>query len=117
MATSLLLPSRSTILNTALQEIQDGLPGASTGVGGAYAILARVIAAVTWPVYQPLAFLADQIFPSSASSEFLRRHGNLRQIPRRGASAATGVLRLAGTVASVQASGSTFTDPSGQSYT
>ena len=117
MATSLLLPSRSTILNTALQEIQDGLPGASTGVGGAYAILARVIAAVTWPVYQPLAFLADQIFPSSASSEFLRRHGNLRQIPRRGASAATGVLRLAGTAASVQASGSTFTDPSGQSYT
>jgi uncharacterized phage protein gp47/JayE len=117
MATSLLLPSRSTILSTALQEIQDQLPGASTATGGAYAIIANVVATVCWPVYQPIAFLADQIFPSSASPEFLKRHGDLYKIPRQGANAANGWLKITGTVGSVQGLGTTFTDPTGQKYT
>ena len=108
----LLLPSRSTIQNTACKRSRTGFlareHGRGRGVrdprpGHCRGDLARVPA-------PRVPGRSDLPVPASASS--CAGTGTRCQIRAGAASGGQGVLRPAGTVTSVQASGSTFTDPS-----
>ncbi len=110
------LPVRSTIFQAILDEIKDTLPDANTGEGEPFWVLAQIISTAVWSVFQPVAYVAEQIFPSSSASEYLVRHGAARKIPRKGASGAQGYALLSGVAGSTQAAGTQFADSSGQSY-
>lgn len=111
------LPGRDVIENATLQEFRDRIPEANTGEGEPYYLLAQIIASAVWSVFQPIAFVADQIFPTSSSEEFLVRHGSARKIFRKPAAKATGFMIITGIAGASQPSGSLITDSSGGEYT
>ncbi len=117
MAITIQLPDRDQVFASVLQEFKDRLPEANLTEGEPYWVLAQIMATTCWSVFQPVAYVADQIFPTSASTEFLIRHGNARRIYRKTAGYATGLVLILGPHSgAVQMSGS-VTDSAQNNFT
>jgi len=113
----LLLPSRNAVLQTYLDETADRIPDAQLGEGEPYWVLAQVLTTGTWSVFQPMAYVARQIFPTTADQEFIERHGSSRKIPRKAAGPASGPVLIVGPSAGAAQPAVTLTDPSGSTFT
>ena len=115
---ALALPSRQTIFEAILDEISDRLPEANTGEGEPFWVIAQILTTAIWSVFQPVAYVAEQIFPTSADTPFLIRHGAARKIPRKDAAQSVGYALITGAnTGPVQAQGTSFQDTGNSTYT
>jgi uncharacterized phage protein gp47/JayE len=74
-------------------------------------VLSRVIAGAAHMLHGHLDFLADQIFPDTATDEYMTRHGSLFGITRTPATYATGNVVFTGTNATVIPEGTLLRRP------
>lgn len=68
-------------------------------------VMARVLTMTSHELLSYLNWVSAQILPDTAESEFLDRHGSLWGIPRKAATAASGIIQLTGTIGVVVPSG------------
>lgn len=74
--------------------------GLDAGAGGDLAVRFYAVAAQIHALYLQAAWTEKQCFPQTATGEYLDYHAELRGVERKGAAAASGVLRFSvGTVA------------------
>lgn len=91
-------PDYRQIRADILRDITNQLPTAATGADSDFAIRANAAASAVEGLYQHQQWIARQIFPDTADSDYLERHASLRNITRKSASAATGSVHFSGTV-------------------
>lgn len=81
-------------------------------------MLSRMMTVVSYELYSFIAYVALQILPPSASTEFLDRHASFwLDVARKGAAFSTGGVNVVGTAATLIPAGSIATRPDGQVYT
>lgn len=86
------------IRDDILRDIANQLPTASVGDDSDFTLRANAVAASIEGLYQHQQWIARQILPDTADSDFLERHAGLRGITRKAAAAATGTVQFSGTV-------------------
>lgn len=115
--TGLVLDGLDDLTEKARVQVRVTLPEADLSPGSDYDLLARLFGADAYQHQQPIGYTAQQIFPDSADTPYLERHGEVRRIPRRQATAASGLALLTGTAGSTQGSGSALTSAAGIAIT
>lgn len=94
-------PDYRAIRDAILRDIVNQLPSASVGADSDFAIRANAVGSAIEGLYQHQQWLARQILPDTADSDYLDRHVSLRSIvPRKPAASATGTVHLSGVVGS-----------------
>lgn len=97
--------------------IRNRIPEADTSDGSDYDIEARVHATVVHGNQAQGSYLAKQVIPTTADSEYLEGHADRVDVPRLGATKALGKVSItAASGTDTQASGSTFTSANGIEY-
>lgn len=100
-------PTPADILQRLEVELNAAFPGADAKLRNSVeAVLARMVAMAAHEMFGFLDWLADQILPDTAESEFLGRHGSLWNILRKAAGAAEGTIVFTGTNGNVIPAGS-----------
>ncbi|MFA7399231.1 MAG: baseplate J/gp47 family protein [Sideroxydans sp.] len=84
-----------------LRDIANQLPAAAVGDDSDFAMRANATASAIEGLYQHQQWIARQILPDTADSDFLERHAMLRGITRKPAAAATGAIQFTGLVGTV----------------
>ncbi|MEW9901047.1 baseplate J/gp47 family protein [Chitinivorax sp. PXF-14] len=97
---ALTVPDYSIIRDAILRDIASQLPGANVALDGDYAVRANATAAAVEGLYQHQQWLARQILPDTADSDYLERHASLRGLTRKPAVAASGSIVFSGTAGS-----------------
>lgn len=93
-------PDYHAVRDAILRDIANQLPSAATGADSDFSIRANATASAVEGLYQHQQWIARQILPDTADSDYLERHASLRNITRKAASAATGTVHFSGTVGS-----------------
>jgi len=89
-------PAFAKIRADLLRDIKNQLPDAHTGVDSDYYVRATSVASCAEGLYQHQAWIARQIFPDTADTEYLEQHAAVRGLSRRPAVAASGFIALTG---------------------
>lgn len=93
-------PDYRQIRADILRDIANQQPSASTGADSDFAIRANASGSAIEGLYQHQQWIARQILPDTADSDYLERHASQRRIYRKVASFATGIVRFTGTAGS-----------------
>lgn len=93
-------PDYRAIRDAILRDIVNQLPSASVGADSDFAMRANAVGSAIEGLYQHQQWLARQILPDTADSDYLERHASLRGITRKPTSAATGTVHFSGAVGS-----------------
>lgn len=96
-----LTPDYQAVREALLRDIRNLLPSADTGSDSDYFIRASSVASAVEGLYQHQQWIARQIFPDQADSDYLERHANLRGLTRKPATIASGQIIFVGAVDSV----------------
>lgn len=99
-----------------LRDIANLLPEASIGDDSDWNVRASGVAAAIEGLYQYQAWIARQIMPDTADSDFLERHASQHGIFRKPPSVASGQALLSGSYESAIPSGTLLKSASGDSY-
>lgn len=79
-------------------------------------VILYVFAAAIYLVYGFLVFLAEQLFPDTATVEYLDRLAIMYNLPRKSAEFAEGTIQFSGTPGTVIPAGTLLQDDNGQEY-
>jgi len=109
-------PLMQQIRADLLRDIKNWLPDAHTASDSDYYVRATAVASCAEGLYQHQAWIARQIFPDTADTEYLERHAAVRGLMRRPAVAASGFMHLTGTPATLIVQGLTGIAANGQTY-
>ena len=90
-------PDYQAIRDAILRDIANQLPAANVAADGDYAIRANATGAAVEGVYQHQQWIARQIFPDTADTDYLERHAGLYNITRKAETVATGSIAFSGT--------------------
>lgn len=100
-----------------LRDIANQQPSAYVGEDSDFAVRANATASGIEGLYQHQQWIARQIFPDTADSDYLEsRHANLRGITRKAAAFATGSVHFTGTAGSTVPIGTEARNNSGISF-
>jgi len=77
------VPSFDELLSAILTDYRNQLPGADTAKGSMIYVKSAAIASAFWGLYQHQRWIADQIFPDTATTEHLEHHAWIRGITRK----------------------------------
>lgn len=91
-------PTLETLIKRNQADIESTLPGADAKLRRSnLGLIAKIISACTHGLYGYLAFIAEQILPDTAITQYLDRHASLwLSVPRKPASYATGQVIFTG---------------------
>jgi len=109
-------PDYRQIRTAILRDIANQRPDAYVGDDSDFALRANATASAIEGLYQHQAWVARQIFPDTADSDYLERHASLYALSRKTAATATGSVRLSGVQGSVIALGTELKSTSGVAY-
>jgi len=87
----------ATVRANILRDIKNLLPDADVGEDSDYFVRATSIGSAVEGLYQHQQWIVRQIFPDSADTDFLELHCALRDIRRKSAVSASGLLGATGT--------------------
>jgi len=91
-------PTLAELKDRIQSDINTRMPGVESKLKGTVLnVLATVLAGAIHLMYGYQAWKAKQILPDTADEEWLLRHGNIRDIPRKAATKATGNVDFTGT--------------------
>lgn len=76
-------PSFDSLLNAILTDYINQFPGVDTSKGSMVYIKSAALASALWGIYQHQRFIADQIFPDTATTANLEHHAWLRGLSRK----------------------------------
>lgn len=96
-----LTPDYQSVRDAILRDIKNLLPQAETGSDSDYFVRASGVASAVEGVYQHQQWIARQIFPDQADSDYLERHAALRGITRKPATVASGQITFSGSSGAV----------------
>jgi len=99
-----------------LRDIKNQLPDAHVAPDSDFYVRATSVASCVEGLYQHQAWIARQIFPDTADTEYLERHAAVRGLNRRPAVAASGFITVAGTPATLIAEGAIAVDARAERY-
>lgn len=91
-------PDYTAVREAILRDIANQLPDAAVGSDSDYAIRANAVAAAIEGIYQHQQWIARQILPDTADSDYLERWAGLYGLTRKAASLASGAIAFSGTV-------------------
>lgn len=95
MATGFTTPTLATLIDRISTDINTRLNGSDSRIwGGLLWVLARVWAAAVWGLYLFLAWCAEQMFPESAESDYLRAMAVRYGLTPRAATSAAGNMSI-----------------------
>ncbi|MEO9385517.1 baseplate J/gp47 family protein [Chromobacterium phragmitis] len=94
-------PDFASIRDTLLRDLQNLRADADIAPDSDYFVRASSVASAVEGLYQHQSWIARQIFPDTADSEYLEQHARLRGIVRKPPTAASGTLRINGTAGAV----------------
>ncbi|WP_246880977.1 baseplate J/gp47 family protein [Chromobacterium violaceum] len=89
-------PDFASIRDTLLRDLQNLRTDADIAPDSDYFVRASSVASAVEGLYQHQSWIARQIFPDTADSEYLEQHALLRGIVRKPPTAASGTLRISG---------------------
>jgi len=92
-----IVPLMQQIRADLLRDIKNQLSDAHTATDSDYYVRATSVASCAEGLYQHQAWIARQIFPDTADTEYLERHAAVRGLTRRPAVAASGFMHVVGT--------------------
>ncbi|SNR95176.1 Uncharacterized phage protein gp47/JayE [Humidesulfovibrio mexicanus] len=98
-------PDYAAIKAGILRDVQNQLPDAATGADSDFGVRAGATAAAVEGLYQHQAWIARQVFPDTADTEWLERHAALHGLTRKRATVAQGAATFSGTPGAVIAVG------------
>lgn len=107
------VPTLDRLLQRARDVVQALVPKASLTLGSDYDFQTRLWSIMTLPLFGFIKFAVNQYFPDTAIEKYLIRHGLLRNLPRKAASASEGLALMRGLAGSTQPANSQLTSPSG----
>ncbi len=90
-------PDFAAIKAALLRDVQNQLPEAAVTADSDFGVRAAAVAATIEGVYQHQAWIARQVFPDTADTEYLEKHADEHGLSRKRATYATGTATLAGT--------------------
>ncbi|GAB6127297.1 baseplate J/gp47 family protein [Humidesulfovibrio idahonensis] len=102
---SFITPEYADIKAAILRDMQSQLPDAAVATDSDFGMRAGAVAATVEGLYQHQAYIARQIFPDTADSEYLEKHAALHGLTRKRATAAQGTATFAGTAGAAIAVG------------
>ncbi|WP_233201082.1 baseplate J/gp47 family protein [Chromobacterium alticapitis] len=94
-------PDFASLRDALLRDLQNLRADAAVSPDSDNYVRASATAGAVEGLYQHQSWIARQIFPDSADSEYLEQHARLRGIIRKPATAASGTLRINGTAGAV----------------
>ncbi|MEW6562705.1 MAG: baseplate J/gp47 family protein [Pseudomonadota bacterium] len=94
-------PDYSTLRTALLRDIANQLPDAATGSDSDFAIRANAVAAALEGLYQHQQWIARQILPDTADSDYLERWASLYGINKKPAVPASGTITFTASSAAV----------------
>jgi len=77
------VPSYDELLNSILTDYVNQFPGADISKGALIYVKSAAIASALWGLYQHQQWIANQIFPDSATTEYLEHHAYIRGLARK----------------------------------
>ncbi len=92
------IPTFASLRETYLRDVRNRLPDAAIDGDSDTYVRATAASSAVYGLYQYLLWIARQIMPDTADTEFLERHAALRGITRKAGTAATGTVTFAGQV-------------------
>lgn len=111
------IPTLSTLVESATAKIQTDASWLYPHIPGSLGwVLARLIAVLSWGLYQYGGYLARQILPDTATDGNLERHSAIHGITRVAATKSTGVVVATGTNTTVIPVGTRFQRADGALY-
>ncbi|WP_028498317.1 baseplate J/gp47 family protein [Microvirgula aerodenitrificans] len=110
------IPAFTDIRAALLRDILNQQPDADTSPDSDYFIRATSVASAVEGLYQHQAWTVRQLFPDTADTEYLERHAALRQIFRRPATAASGLIRFTGASSAPIPAALMLSHPDGRQY-
>ncbi len=99
-----------------LRDIANQQPAAYTGEDSDFAVRANATASSIEGLYEHQKWIARQVFPDTADSDYLERHASLRNITRKAASFATGTVQFSGVAGSAVPIGTEAKNNSGIAF-
>ena len=109
-------PDYRQIRTNILRDIANQRPDAYVGDDSDFALRANSSASAVEGLYQHQQWIARQIFPDTADSDYLERHASLHAITRKAAAAASGLVQFSGAVGSAIAIGTEVKTASSVAY-
>ncbi|WP_047258009.1 baseplate J/gp47 family protein [Chromobacterium subtsugae] len=110
-------PSFAAIQASILRNIANQLPDADTGADSDFAIRANATASAIEGLYQHQAWMARQIFPDTADSDYLALHARTRGLSKKPGVAASGTIQLTGQQTAAISGPLLAQTPDGRQYT
>jgi uncharacterized phage protein gp47/JayE len=89
-------PEFQQIRDDLLRDIRNQLPDADIGSDSDYFARASSVASVAEGIYQHQSWIVRQIFPDTADTDYLELHARTRNLTRKPATIATGIVSLTG---------------------
>lgn len=90
-------PDYATVKADILRDVQNQLPEAATGADSDFGVRAAALAASVEGLYAHQAWIARQIFPDTADTEYLEKHADEHGLTRKRATLAQGTATFSGT--------------------
>lgn len=94
-------PDYATVKADILRDVQNQLPEAATGADSDFGVRAAALAASVEGLYAHQAWIARQVFPDTADTEYLEKHAALHGLTRKRATTAQGAATFSGTPGAV----------------
>lgn len=94
-------PDYAAIKTGILRDVQNQLPEAATGADSDFGVRAAASAASIEGLYAHQAWIARQVFPDTADTEYLEKHAALHGLTRKRATTAQGAATFTGTPGAV----------------
>lgn len=94
-------PDYATVKADILRDVQNQLPEAATGADSDFGVRAAALAASVEGLYAHQAWIARQMFPDTADTEYLEKHAALHGLTRKRATMAQGAATFFGTPGAV----------------
>lgn len=94
-------PDYATVKADILRDVQNQLPEAATGADSDFGVRAAALAASVEGLYAHQAWIARQVFPDTADTEYLEKHAALHGLTRKRATFAQGSATFTGTPGAV----------------
>lgn len=110
------LPGFEDVRDALLRDVRAQLVDADVSVDSDWYVRAAAVASAITGLYQHQAWIARQILPDTADTEYLERWASLFGLQRLPASSATGTLRITGLAGSVIAAGLEVQTAAGTRY-
>jgi len=98
-------PEYADIKTAILRDTQSQLPDAAVTTDSDFGVRAGGSAAAIEGLYEHQAYIARQIFPDTADTEYLEKHAELKGLTRKRATAAQGAATFTGTAGATIAVG------------